>query len=38
MKSRRMGHVACMRDKRKACQVLAGKPEGNRTLGKPRWR
>jgi hypothetical protein len=24
-------------EKRKACQVLVGKPEGKRTLGRPTW-
>jgi hypothetical protein len=36
MKSRNMrwaGHVACMGEKRKVCEVLVGKPEGKRPLG-----
>jgi hypothetical protein len=42
MKSRRMrwaGHVARMGEKRNACRLLVGKPEGKRPLGKPtrRW-
>jgi hypothetical protein len=39
IKSRRMrlaGHVACMREKRKTCTILVGKPEGKRPLGRPR--
>jgi hypothetical protein len=40
--SRRMrgaGHVACMGNKRNACKILVGKPEGRRPLGRPgcRW-
>jgi hypothetical protein len=41
IKSRRMklaGHVARMRPKRSAWRILAGKPEGKRTLGRPRPR
>jgi len=30
------GHVACMGEKRGAYRVLVGKPEGNRSLGRPR--
>jgi hypothetical protein len=39
MKSRRMrwaGHVACMEKERKTYKGLVGKPEGNRSLGRPR--
>jgi hypothetical protein len=38
MKSRRMrweGHVAWIREKRNACRLLVGKPEGKRPLGRP---
>jgi hypothetical protein len=38
-KSRRIrwaGHVARMREKRNACRILVGKPEGKRPLGTPR--
>jgi hypothetical protein len=41
MKSRRMrwaGHVARMGEKRDACRLLVGKPEGRRPLGRPRRR
>jgi hypothetical protein len=41
MKPRRMrwaGHVARMGEKRNACRLLAGKPEGRRPLGRPRRR
>jgi hypothetical protein len=41
MKLRRMrwaGHVAFMRVKRNAYKVLVGKPEGKRSLGRPRCR
>jgi hypothetical protein len=41
MKSRRMiwaGHVARMREKRNACTILVAKPEGKRSLGRPRRR
>jgi hypothetical protein len=41
IKSRSMrwaGHVARMGEKRKACRLLMGKPEGKRPLGKPRRR
>jgi hypothetical protein len=41
MKSRRMrwtGHVARMGEKRNACRLLLGKPEGRRSLGRPRHR
>jgi hypothetical protein len=40
-KSRRMrwvGHVACMEEKRGAYRILVGRPEGRRTLGRPRCR
>jgi hypothetical protein len=32
------GHVARMREMRKAYRLLVGKPEGKRPLGKPRRR
>jgi hypothetical protein len=41
IKSRRMrlsGHVARMGEKRNACKLLVGKPEGKRPLGRPRRR
>jgi hypothetical protein len=41
IKSRRMrwaGHVARMGDNRKAYRLLVGKPEGKRSLGRPRRR
>jgi hypothetical protein len=41
VKSRRMrwaGHVARMVEERKLYKVLVGKPEGKRTLGRPRRR
>jgi hypothetical protein len=41
IKSRRMrwaGHVARKREKRNAYRILVGKPEGKRTLGRPRRR
>jgi hypothetical protein len=41
IKSRRMswaGHVARMGEKRNACRILVGKPEGKRPLGSPRRR
>jgi hypothetical protein len=41
IKSRRMrwaGHVARMGEKRNACMILVGKPEGKRPLGRPRRR
>jgi hypothetical protein len=40
IKSRRMrwaGHVARM-EKRNACRILVGKPEGKRPLGRPKRR
>ena len=33
-----MGHVALIREKRCVYSVLVGKPEGKRTLGRPRRR
>jgi hypothetical protein len=39
IKSRRMGwagQVARMKEKRNACRILVGKPEGKRPLGRPR--
>jgi hypothetical protein len=41
MKSRRMSwteHVARMGEKRSACRILVGKPEGKRPLGRPKRR
>jgi hypothetical protein len=41
MKPRKMrwtGHIARMGEKRNAYRILVGKPEGKRTLGKPRRR
>jgi hypothetical protein len=41
IKSRRMkwaGHVAGMGEKRNACRILVGIPEGKRPLGRPRRR
>ena len=41
IKSRRMrwaGHVVHMSEERGVCRVLVGKPEGKRTLGRPRRR
>ena len=41
IKSRKMrwaGHVACMGERRDIYRVLVGKPEGNRSLGRPRCR
>jgi hypothetical protein len=41
IKSRRMkwaGHVARMGEKRNACRILMGKPEGKRPLERPRCR
>jgi hypothetical protein len=41
LKSRRMrwvGHVARMVEKRNAYRILVGKPEGKRSLGRPRHR
>jgi hypothetical protein len=41
IKSRRMrwaGYVARMGEKRNACGILVGKPEGKRSLGRPRRR
>jgi hypothetical protein len=32
------GHVACMGERMGAYRVLLGKPEGNKTLGRPRRR
>jgi hypothetical protein len=39
IKSRRMkwaGYVARMGERRNACKILVGKPEGRRPLGRPR--
>jgi hypothetical protein len=30
------GHVACVREKRRADRILVGKPEGQRPHGRPR--
>jgi hypothetical protein len=41
IKSRRMrkaGHVARVRERRDAYRIFVGKPEGKRTLGRPRCR
>jgi hypothetical protein len=41
IKARRMrwaGHVACMKEVRVAYNILVGKPEGRRPLGRPRHR
>jgi hypothetical protein len=41
IKSRKMrwaGHVERMWEKRNACRILVGKPEGKRALGRPRHR
>jgi hypothetical protein len=41
IKSRRIiwvGHVARMGEKRNACRISVGKPEGKRPLGRPRRR
>jgi hypothetical protein len=41
IKSRKMrwaGHVACMGEERNVYRVLTGKPEGKRSLGRPRSR
>jgi hypothetical protein len=41
IKSRRMkwvDHVVRMGEKRNACRLLVGKPEGKRPLGRPRRR
>jgi hypothetical protein len=35
---RRAGNVTLMGERRFACRVLAGKPEGKRPLGRPRCR
>jgi hypothetical protein len=39
VKSRRMrwaGHIARMGEKRNACRIMVGRPEGKRPLGRPR--
>jgi hypothetical protein len=41
IKARRMrwaGHMACMGEVRGACNILVGRPEGRRPLGRPRRR
>jgi hypothetical protein len=41
VKSRRTkwaGHVPCVGEKRNACRILIGKPEGKKLLGRPRRR
>jgi hypothetical protein len=35
---RLVGHIARMVEKRNACRIVVGKPEGKRPLGKPRCR
>ena len=35
---RKMGHVAHVGERRDACMVLVGKPEGKRPHGRPRHR
>jgi hypothetical protein len=32
------GHVVLMRERRKTYTIMMGKPEGKRTLGRPRLR
>jgi hypothetical protein len=32
------GHVACVGERRGAYRVLVGKPEGTRSLGRPKYR
>jgi hypothetical protein len=38
IKSKRMGYVARMGEKRNAYRILVGEPEGKRPLGRPRHR
>jgi hypothetical protein len=38
MRMRWTGHVARNGEKRNACRILVGEPEGKRPLGKPRRR
>jgi hypothetical protein len=38
MSLRLAGHVACTGEKINAYLILAGKPEGNRCVGRPRCR
>jgi hypothetical protein len=41
IKSKRVGwagHVACVEEERKVCNILVGKPEGKRPLENPRHR
>ena len=38
LRKRRAGHVACMREGRGVHQVLVGKPEGKRPLGRLRYK
>ena len=41
IESRRMkwvGHESCVEDRRGACKVSVGRPEGKRALGRPRHR
>ena len=33
-----VGHVARVGERRRVCRVVVGKPEGNRSLGRPRRR
>jgi hypothetical protein len=35
---RRVGHVACLGERRGVYRVLVGKPEGKRPLGRPKLR
>jgi len=35
---KKVGHVACMGERRGIFRVLVGKPEGKRPLGRPRHR
>jgi hypothetical protein len=37
-RTRWAGHVACMGEVRGACNILVGRPEGKRPLGRPRCR
>jgi hypothetical protein len=37
-KTRWVGHVVCMKDRRGAYRVLMGRSKGNRPLGRPRHR
>jgi len=37
-RTRRTGHVACMREMKSVYRILGRKPEGKRPLGRPRCR